>query len=142
MYIAQIGVSFYHSCITQQFTIQLNLCQKLLFWHQLTHNKTTDCSLNYNFNKWKFQAQTWGVHVVYRNCFRHSEEILYTTCSPHVLKKEEVLTKIDLYNKMFRVCLLTIAYVKVCLLIITYVEVYVINKTDLSFLPFPVSINT
>ena len=25
--------------------IQVNLCQKLLFLHQLTHNMTTDCSL-------------------------------------------------------------------------------------------------
>ena len=77
--------------------IQVNLCQKLLFLHQLTHNMTTDCSLNYKFNTWKFQAQTWGEHVVYRNCFWHSEQFLYTTCSPHVLQKEELLTKIYLY---------------------------------------------
>ena len=31
--------------------IQVNLCQKLLFLHHLTHNMTTDCSLNYKFNK-------------------------------------------------------------------------------------------
>ena len=30
--------------------VQVNLCQKLLFLHQLTHNMTTDCSLNYKFN--------------------------------------------------------------------------------------------
>ena len=48
-------------------------------------------------NKWKFQAQTWGEHVVYRNCFWHSEQFLYTTCSPHVLQKEELQTKIYLY---------------------------------------------
>ena len=45
---------------------------------------TTDCSLHYKFNTWKFQAQTWGDHVVYRNCFWHSEQFLYTTCSPQV----------------------------------------------------------
>ena len=49
--------------------LQVNLCQKLLFLHKLTHNMTTDCSLNYKFNTRKFQAQTWGEHVVYRNCF-------------------------------------------------------------------------
>jgi len=76
--------------------IQVNLCQKLLFLHQPTHNTTTDCSLNYKFNKWKFQAQTWGEHIVYRNCFSYSEQFLYTTCSPHVLQKEEFLTKIYL----------------------------------------------
>ena len=30
--------------------VQVNLCQKLLFLHQLTHNMETDCSLNYKFN--------------------------------------------------------------------------------------------
>ena len=30
--------------------VQVNLCQKLLFLHQLTHNMTTDCSLSYKFN--------------------------------------------------------------------------------------------
>ena len=30
--------------------VQVNLCQKLLFLHQLTHNMTTHCSLNYKFN--------------------------------------------------------------------------------------------
>ena len=35
-------------------------------------------------------------HVVYRNCFCHSEQFLYTTCSPHVLQEQELLTKICL----------------------------------------------
>ena len=78
--------------------VQVNLCQKLLFLHQLTHNMTTDCSLNYKFNTWNFQAQAWGEQVGYRNCFRYSEQFLYTTCSPHVLQKEELLTKICLYR--------------------------------------------
>ena len=30
--------------------IQVNLFQKHLFLHQLTHNMTKDCSLNYEFN--------------------------------------------------------------------------------------------
>ena len=29
-----------------------------------------------------------------------SEQFLYTTCSPHVLQKEELLTKIYLYSKI------------------------------------------
>ena len=40
--------------------VQVNLCQKLLFLHQLTHNMTTYCSLNYKFNTWKFQDQNMG----------------------------------------------------------------------------------
>ena len=80
-------------------SVQVNLYQKLLFLHQLTHNMTTVCSLNYKFNTWKFQAQTWGEHVVYRYCFWHSEQFLYTTSSPHVLQKEELLIKIYLYHR-------------------------------------------
>ena len=67
--------------------IQVNLCQKLLFLHQLTHNMKTDCSLNYHFSTWKFQAQnmgrTWGQHdnnmmctqIVFCFCFD-----IRTTC--------------------------------------------------------------
>ena len=37
--------------------LQLNLFQKHLFLHQLTHNITKDFSLNYKFSTWKLQAQ-------------------------------------------------------------------------------------
>ena len=36
--------AFFYRCITLN-VLQVNLCQKLLFLHQLTHNMTTDCSL-------------------------------------------------------------------------------------------------
>ena len=36
--------------------LQVDNCQKLLFLHQLTHNMTTDCLLNYKFSTWKLQA--------------------------------------------------------------------------------------
>ena len=39
------------------YTVQANLCQKLLFLHQLTHNMTTDCSLDYKFSTCKLHAQ-------------------------------------------------------------------------------------
>ena len=35
----------------KQQIIQVNLCQKHLFLHQLTHNKTKYCSWNYKFSK-------------------------------------------------------------------------------------------
>ena len=43
----------------KMFTVNLtlNLCQKLLFLHQLTHNMTTDCSLIYEFSTCKLQPQ-------------------------------------------------------------------------------------
>ena len=66
--------------ILKCWVLQVNLCQKLLFLHQLTHNMTANYSMIGKFNTWKFQAQTWGEHVVYRNCFWHSEQFLYT-CS-------------------------------------------------------------
>ena len=56
-------------------------------------------STNQQYDDRLFQAQTWGELVVYRNFFGHSEKFLYTTCSPHVLQKEELLTKIYLNYK-------------------------------------------
>ena len=81
-------------------SLQVSLCQKLLFLNQLNHNMTTDFSLNYKFNTWKFQAQTWGEHIVYRNCFWHSEQFLYTTCSPHVLQKRASDKVLPVFNLM------------------------------------------
>ena len=40
----------FHKELTPLFYLQVNLCQKLLFLHQLTHNMTTDCSWNYHEN--------------------------------------------------------------------------------------------
>ena len=37
--------------------LQVNLCLKILFLHQLTHNMTTDCSLNLKFRTRKIQVQ-------------------------------------------------------------------------------------
>ena len=74
--------------------LQVNLCQKLLYLHQLTHNMTTDCTLNYKFKTWKFQAQTWGEHVVYRNYFWHSEQFMYKTYSEHVLSLQFSCTEL------------------------------------------------
>ena len=37
--------------------IQVDLFQKHLFLHWLTHNMTKYCSLNYQFSTWKLQAQ-------------------------------------------------------------------------------------
>ena len=46
--------------------LQVNLCQKLLFLHQLTHNMTKDCSLIYQFSTWKLQAQYMlCTHIVF-----------------------------------------------------------------------------
>ena len=78
--------------------LQVNLCQKLLFLHQPTHNMTTDCSLNYKFNTWKFQAQTWREHAVYRNCFWHSKQFLYATCSPHVRRASDKDLPVQKWN--------------------------------------------
>ena len=68
--------------------LQVNLFQKFLFLHQLNHNMTTDCSLHYKFNTWKFQAQTWGEHIVYRNCFWHSRQFLTQHVLPMFCKKK------------------------------------------------------
>ena len=42
--------TFPESWSSTQPSAQVNLCQKLLFLHQLIQNMTTDCSLNYEFS--------------------------------------------------------------------------------------------
>ena len=42
--------------IVETSSVQVNLCQKGLFLHQLTHNFIIDCSLIYQFSTWKLQA--------------------------------------------------------------------------------------
>ena len=44
--------------------LQVNLCQKHLFLHQLTHNMTKNCSLIYQFSTWKLQAQNMCAWIV------------------------------------------------------------------------------
>jgi len=46
----------------EQVQMQVNLCQKLSFLNQLTHNMTRDCSLNYKKN-------TGSEYVAYKYCF-------------------------------------------------------------------------
>ena len=76
----------YLKCLDLQSSVQVNLCQKLLFLPQLTHNMTTDCSLNYEFSTWKCQAQnmsrTCSVHKLF---FVFVLTIQNNSCTQHVL---------------------------------------------------------
>ena len=67
--------------------LQVNLCQKLLFLHQLTHNMTKDCSLIYKFNTQQFQAQNMGRTCCVQKLILTFRTIYVHTCSPHVLPK-------------------------------------------------------
>ena len=67
--------------------VQVNLFQKHLFLYQLTHNMTKDCSLNYEFSIWKFQAQNMlCTQIIF--CFDILTIYVSTpaTCSEHVLR--------------------------------------------------------
>ena len=80
------------------FPLQLNICQKLLFLHQLTHNKTTDCSLNYKFSTWILQAQnmlrTCCVHkLVFCFCF----DIQNNLCTQQVLNMFLTCSKLVIF---------------------------------------------
>ena len=65
--------------------VQVNLSQKPSFLHQLTHNMTTDFSLN--------SLKTTSSEHVYKNCFfvfvLTSKQYLYTTCSELVFQCNE-----------------------------------------------------
>ena len=70
--------------------LQVNLCQKLLFLHQLTHNMTTDCSLNCSIHE-IFKLKP-GMNMLCTGIVSDIQDHLCT----HVLRKEELLTKIYL----------------------------------------------
>ena len=63
--------------------VQVNLFQKYIFLHQLTHNMTKDCLVNYQFGTWKFKAQNiLGTQIVF--CFAIQSNL----CAQHVLSLE------------------------------------------------------
>ena len=75
--------------------IQVNLYQKLLFLHQLSHNMTTDCPLNYKFNAWKFLAQNMGrtccvqkLFLTFRTISVHN---MFSHCSAKILASDKDL---------------------------------------------------
>jgi hypothetical protein len=62
------------------FSTGINLFQKHLFLHQLTHNMTTDCLLNYEFSTRKIQVQNM---LCTKNVFCF--DIQNNFCTLHVL---------------------------------------------------------
>ena len=74
-------------------TLQVNLCQKLL--HQLTHNMSTDCSLNHKFKYMKFPSSEHGESMLFTEIV---SDIQNNLCKQQLLQKEELLTKIYLYS--------------------------------------------
>ena len=49
------------------FPLQVNLFNKHLFLHQLTHNRKKDCSWNYHEN---YKRRTWEEHGQNMSCAR------------------------------------------------------------------------
>ena len=65
-------------------SVQVNVCQKLLFLHQLTHNMTTDCSLFMKIVSSEYLQNMLCTQIVVFVLFWHSEQFWYTTCSADV----------------------------------------------------------
>ena len=64
------------------YQVQVNFFQKHLFLHQLTHNMTKDCPLNYQFSTWKLQSQNMlCTQIVFCFCF----DIQNNLCTQHAL---------------------------------------------------------
>ena len=55
--------------------VQVNLCQKLLFLHQLTHNMTTDCALFMKIVSSEYLQNMLCTQIVVCVLFWHSEQI-------------------------------------------------------------------
>ena len=61
--------------------VQVNLCHKLLFLYQLTHNMTTDFPLNYQFSTWNYKLRTCCVHklffvLTFRTIYMYTQHVL------------------------------------------------------------------
>ena len=84
-----------------QLKVQENLCQKLLFLHQLTHNMTADCSLNYHFSTWKFQAP-WGEHEKNMLCTQFLSVSVLTFRTTYVINM--FFPMFSQYSPMFSTC--------------------------------------
>ena len=69
--------------------VQVNLFQKHLFFHQLTHNMTKDCLLNYKFSTWKLQAQN-----------------MLRTCCIHRLFKTETKQNLCTYTTSYELAII------------------------------------
>ena len=83
----QILLRFLHSPLGYRHsiyirTVQVNLCQNLLFLHQLTHNMTKDFSLIYQFLHENYKLRTCCVHILF---FRFCFDIQNNLCTQHVL---------------------------------------------------------
>ena len=68
------------SLLTGKIELQVNMCQKLPFFNQLSHNITWDCSLNP-------PKHTSSEHVVYKYS-KQKNNLFYTTCSELVFFRE------------------------------------------------------
>ena len=64
---------YFEKSLLTSWQVEVNLCQKLLFFHQLTHIMTTDCSWNYEFSTWKLQVRN-----IFRTCAEHAQKMLCT----------------------------------------------------------------
>ena len=73
--------------------IQVNLCQKDSFLNQLTHNMTTDCSLNPEFSTRKFQAQNMLCTKIVLNVKTKTKN---NVCTQHVLSLEFSCTELGI----------------------------------------------
>ena len=71
--------------LTKTFAIQVNICQKLLFFHQQTHNMMTDCSLFMKIVSSEYLQNMLCTQIVVFVLFWHSEQFWYTTSSADVV---------------------------------------------------------
>ena len=80
--VAFIRMKSHPDTILESNMIQVNLCQKLLFLHQLTNNMMTDCLLNYKFNTWKIPSSEHGENIL---CTEIVFNIQNHICTQHIL---------------------------------------------------------
>ena len=97
----------------KQIKVQVNICQKLLFLHQLTHNMTTDCSLNYKFSIHENSKLRPGENML---CTEIVFDIQNNFCTQHVLPMFQfgslIFWTCNLMNNLTLYCVLVDAKIR------------------------------
>ena len=85
-YLLHMYLSNLNGNSTWRYILQVNLCQNLLFLHQLTHNMTKRLFIDLPVLTWKLQTQnmlcTW---IVLNVKTKTRKQCMYTTCSELVV---------------------------------------------------------
>ena len=95
----------FYEIFSRLLVVQVNLCQKLLFLHRLTHNMTTDCSLFMKILSSEYLQNMLFTKIVVFVLTLRTILVQNMFCRCYELLKKIYLYFNSFKNKFLRVCL-------------------------------------